>query len=238
MHALPGTYELVLSLAARHGVSGGRAIDLGAGSGAFVERLQSAGFQVTGVDTSDEFAGSAPFVRLNLNDPTFHEKLSAGNDLITAIEVIEHLESPIGFLRSIRELLKPQGIAVLTTPNVENVPARLKFLTRGRIRTMDEHSDVHISPIFWNLFERYYVPRAGLRVLDHRLHPGDDFPLTGRRWMVPLFRILAGLGRNPNLRGDCHIFVLQRPEESSPGGQGSAIAKETLMRSGRSLGGG
>jgi SAM-dependent methyltransferase len=211
-HALPGTYALVVSLAARHGVRAGRALDLGAGSGAFSQHLLNAGFQVTAVDASDEFAGSAPFIRLDLDHPAFHLQLEKNYDLVTAIEVIEHLESPVSFLRSIRELLHPRGVAVLTTPNVENVPARLKFLLRGKIRTMDERSDVHISPIFTDLFERFHVPRAQLRLLEHVVHPWSDFPLTGRRWMVPFFRLLAALGGSANLRGDCHVFVLQRTE--------------------------
>ena len=40
-------------------------------------------------------------------------------DLVTAIEVIEHVPNPIEFLSSIRALLKPGGILLLTTGNAK-----------------------------------------------------------------------------------------------------------------------
>jgi len=89
---------------------GARALDLGAGSGAFATRLQSAGCDVMAVDRD------------------FSRQIRGGPfDLVTAIEVFEHMESPIGFLRNVRELLAPGAVAVLTTPNVDNAPARKRL---------------------------------------------------------------------------------------------------------------
>jgi hypothetical protein len=116
-------------------------------------------------------------------------------------------------LRSIRKLLKLDGAAILTTPNVENVPARLKFLMRGEVRAMDKFAPEHITPIHLDLFVRKIIPPSGLALAEHFVHPKNDFPLTARRYFVPFFRLLVPLMRGPALTGDCHFFVLKRVGE-------------------------
>jgi len=129
--------------------------------------------------------------------------------LITAVEVIEHVESPIGFLRNVTRMLKPGGLAVLTTPNIDNAPARLKFFLTGRLRMMDERSDpTHISPIFWDLLRRQYLPRVGLRLVDHLVYPPNGYKVTRAHfaWGV---RLLARLLGGECVMGDNHVLVLQ-----------------------------
>ena len=46
-------------------------------------------------------------------------KLKSSFDLVTAIEVIEHVMDPLAFLREVRSLLKPGGIFFLTTGNAQ-----------------------------------------------------------------------------------------------------------------------
>jgi len=126
VRALPGTHKLVVATALRHAGPGRRALDLGAGSGALAERLQDAGFRVIAADIDKYFELGSEFHQIDLNDPTFDRRFDPGFDVITSVEVIEHLENPTAFLRSIERLLKPNGVAILTTPNVENVAARIK----------------------------------------------------------------------------------------------------------------
>ena len=45
----------------------------------------------------------------------------ASCDIVMATEVLEHLPDPVGFLREIRRGLKPDGVVVLTTPDVAAV---------------------------------------------------------------------------------------------------------------------
>jgi len=210
VRALPGTHGKVVEVALRFSPAGGHALDLGAGSGALAERLQAAGFHVTAADIENYFELPTEFMKLDFNDPNFDRALAREFDLITSVEVIEHLENPTAFLRSIARLLKPGGTAILTTPNVENVPARLKFFVGGKVRAMDDFSPEHITPIYLDLFERKIVPPSGLRLVERFVHPERGFPLTARKYFVPFFRLLAPFLRGRALTGDCHFLILRR----------------------------
>lgn len=188
------------------------AVDLGAGTGALAVRLREMGWQVSAADMNPSgFGADVPFVSLDFNDPHFSEKLGAGRyALVTSIEVIEHVESPIGFLRNIGRMLKPDGIAVITTPNVDNAPARLRFLISDKVRMMDEHGEpTHISPIFWDLFTRMYLPRAGLRLIEHRVFPTNGYVHT-RPMLARALQAASRMFEDECLLGDNHVFVLER----------------------------
>jgi SAM-dependent methyltransferase len=191
--------------------AGAKALDLGTGRGAMAERLQIKGFQILAVDISASwFEANTPHVTLDLNQPDFSSKLGIGSfDLITAIEVIEHLESPINFLRNVSRLLAPSGIAILTTPNVDSLPARLKHLISGKIRMMDEQGEPgHISPIFFDIFRRKFLPICGLRIRVHLLFPPNGFHAS-RRSIAWVMRQMCRFLPAPAL-GDHHVFVLEK----------------------------
>ena len=200
--------ERVLARYARGGV---RAADLGTGPGAMAARLSALGFEVLAVDRdSNGFEANVPHVSVDFDQPDFASQLGLGSfGLLTAIEVIEHVESPIGFLRNIRGLLAPGGVAVLTTPNVDSLAARSKFFLRGKIRTMDEHSEpTHISPIFFDLLRRQFLPRTGLDLREHLVFPPNGYQLT-RRPLARAFRLASLVFSGDALLGDNHIFVLE-----------------------------
>ena len=209
VRALDGTHERVVETALRYLTHRGKALDLGAWSGALTERLQAAGFSVTAADIENKFRLETEFVQLNFNDPGFERAFSSRFDLITSVEVIEHLENPTAFLCSISRLLNSNGIAILTTPNVDNAAARLKFFRSGKIRAMDENTPEHITPIHLDLFLRHSVPKAGMELLEHFSYPKGEFPLTARKYFVPLFKIAALLMKGPGLSGDTNFLILK-----------------------------
>jgi 2-polyprenyl-3-methyl-5-hydroxy-6-metoxy-1,4-benzoquinol methylase len=88
--------ERVLSRYARPGI---RAADLGSGPGAVAERLRSLGCDVVAVDRDAKgFEAQVPHVTLDFDQADFASQLGAASfGMVTAIEVIEHVESPNGF---------------------------------------------------------------------------------------------------------------------------------------------
>lgn len=210
VRALPGTHEMVVQTALRIVPVGSSALDLGAGSGALAEHLQLAGLEVTAADISNYFELNSEFIQIDMNEPDFDRRISREYDLVTSVEVIEHLENPTAFLRSIHRLLKPNGIAILTTPNIENVPARLRFFLNGDVRAMDKNAPEHITPIHLDLFLRQIVPRTGFVLIEHKVYPEGRFPLTARNYLVPFFLLFKLVMKGTALTGDSHVFVLKK----------------------------
>jgi len=191
-------------------------LDLGAGSGAWADRLSTLGYVVTAVDANaDTFQGQSPFIAADLDHDDFVSALEAPFDLITAVEVIEHLESPVGFLRSIVSLLGPDGVVLLTTPNVDSAPSKMKFLLKGKLRGMDEHGDpTHLSPILWWTFVNRVLPRVGLDLVARYGFPPQTFN-SGRPAFTRAFRLFAPLLRDDVLTGDIHVLLMRKDRESS-----------------------
>jgi SAM-dependent methyltransferase len=61
-------------------------------------------------------------------------------DLVTNFQVLEHLTEPIGFLRALGSVLKPDGMLMLTTPNrlttVSENPYHVREYTADELRTL------------------------------------------------------------------------------------------------------
>ena len=206
---ISGLHDFLDPILKRYALPGGRAIDLGAGSGALAVRLRDLGYETIAVDLNRErYKADIPLIQLNLNNPDFAPLGNGTFDFVTAVEVIEHLESPITFLRNVRSLCKPGGMALITTPNMDNLPSRFRFLLTGKLHMMDEKVPNHISPTFYDLFIRQYLPRAGLKLVEHHFFPKNGYRVSRKSYSWA-FRLIARFLPGNTLLGDVHIFVLK-----------------------------
>jgi 2-polyprenyl-3-methyl-5-hydroxy-6-metoxy-1,4-benzoquinol methylase len=106
----------------------GHLLDVGCAFGFFLEVARERGWAVSGVEIS-EYAARYASRELHL-DVVNHDAESwtypeRSYDVITMWDLIEHLRDPAGTLRKLGLALKDDGILVLSTPDVESLPARL-----------------------------------------------------------------------------------------------------------------
>jgi len=142
-------------------------LDIGCGSGFFLDRLKSA---LTGVDAQGyEFnpktaeatrakghvVHAGPFPDVIPSNPGF--------DAVCLIQVLEHLANPVEVLGQVRSLLKPGGVLIVSVPD-----------TAGPIRhfptAVTEVPPHHVSRWCATAF-RLGMPRLGFRVCDVAFEP-------------------------------------------------------------------
>ncbi len=108
---------------------GARILDVGCAAGFFAELMRERGFDVWGIEVSGPMAaeagrrlGGGRVHHGTLFDAPYDE---ASFDLITFWDVVEHLPDPVGALHDAHRLLKPHGLLLIETQNVESRFARL-----------------------------------------------------------------------------------------------------------------
>ncbi len=105
----------------------GKVLDLGCGTGDLIAILKQKGCKVWGVDLDKNAINFAKkyFKLENVYPISCEEFFTLENiprfDLITAFELLEHLDNPLNFLQNIKNLLKKEGIAVISTPSRERI---------------------------------------------------------------------------------------------------------------------
>lgn len=115
----------ILKLAASYRPAG-KLLDVGAGTGILVEQALGMGYEAHGVEPSNWLHARAAERGLPVVKGIFpHPDLPGPFDIITVIDVIEHVDNPLGMLEAVRANLSPDGVAFIVTPDVESVAARL-----------------------------------------------------------------------------------------------------------------
>ncbi|MEI9928647.1 MAG: class I SAM-dependent methyltransferase [Sphingomonas sp.] len=116
--------------------AGSTLLDIGCSSGLFLDEARRAGFEVHGAELSP---ATAAFARdhfglsVHAGDWRDAGHADASFDVITLFDVIEHLPDPLGELVAIRRLLKPGGLLLQSTPNIDGLFPRLSYLLARRL---------------------------------------------------------------------------------------------------------
>lgn len=173
-------------------LAGKKVLDIGCGGGILAEPLARLGGRVTAIDAAAEAIAVAKAhaaeagLEIDYRQSPVETLVEEGRrfDLVTCMEVVEHVADVPVFLRGIARLLKPGGLLVFSTPNrtalsygtlIVGAEWVLRFIPRG---THD-----------WN---RFLTPEeltaalasAGLRVTETRgigFRPSRGFELSDDR---------------------------------------------------------
>jgi len=166
-------------------------LELGCGSGAFSQRLIDHGFTVTSVDVSidNNFPIDSQAIELNLNNDFASYLDMREYDYIIALEIVEHLENPLHFLRQIKLLATSKSKVFCSFPNIYLFSAIRDFVkdgTFGNFNPFHYWNTGHIIIMTDWLFEQH-LKKIGINFEEKYFPAPIDFPSSWKSFPVKLF---------------------------------------------------
>lgn len=130
----------------------GNILDVGCGSGFFLEEAKKRGWHVYGTEFSDELVAICRSKSISMSQGSLNERTfdNLQFDVVISIEVLEHINNPVEEMQHIRRLLRPGGLFYCTTPNFNGIsrywlgdkyniidwPEHLGYFTAGTLRKL------------------------------------------------------------------------------------------------------
>jgi len=179
--------------------------DMGCGTGGMLEMLTRFG-RVTGVDASPaarEYCARRGFP--GVLSPTQWNGMQDRYDLITAFDVVEHVEDDVGFLAGLRGRLRPGGAVLVTVPSYpflwsvfDEMNHHQRRYTRSSLARSLAGSGLRVDRIsYFNtlLFPAVAVSRSMERLTGRSLRTPEERDRAIARWfrVGPMNGILEGL---------------------------------------------
>ncbi len=156
------------------GLENGNLLDVGSGSGAFVNEMKANGWSVTGLEPD---AGARKLAK-ELNDVELEEtrrlfQLPAGSfDAITLWHVLEHVHDLRSYLQQLKSLLKEKGILFIAVPNYTSTDAAV-FKEHWAAYDVPRHL-WHFSPAAM----KKLVDDAGMKITKYKPMWFDSFYIS------------------------------------------------------------
>lgn len=180
-----------------------RLLDYGCGTGFDLAHLAAYG-DVAGADLGTALAAAA---RRDARFPVYEmprdlERLRAAQDVVTAFDVLEHVDDDVGTLRTLASMLAPAGQIVLTVPAYawlwggEDVLSqhRRRYTMRSLVAAIRAAG---LGVRFASYFNAAILPGITTVVWSRRLFRRDWAKRTnldaGGRWLAPALRAVTGL---------------------------------------------
>lgn len=142
----------------------GRLLEIGCGSGRFLQRMRRKGWAVQGVDLDPVVAKRIQErygLSIDVGDLRALGYPAESFDAVAMSQVIEHAYDPVGLLAECRRLLRPGGHLVLSTPNARSLahrrfarawrglepPRHLQIFTRQALESSTQRVGLRIERI-------------------------------------------------------------------------------------------
>jgi SAM-dependent methyltransferase len=200
--------EWLLALLRRHGVHGGRVLDLGAGYGFWLAALAGAGYDPAGVELSPEAAAQAsersgaPVATGSADDPLPYG--DARFTAVTMLDVIEHLPRYPSALAECARVLAPGGKLFVVTLNAGSLARPL----------LGRRWSYWLDPTHVHMFSarRLRDAFADAGLVTERMTTMSNFALVGEGnpFLKPLRKAIGRVVVTPWL-GDSLLAVAKKP---------------------------
>jgi SAM-dependent methyltransferase len=124
----------------------GRLLEVGAGTGGFVNVALSRGWKVDATEVSQTALRvlRTTNATVSAGDVTSAGYADAQFDLVVSVEVVEHLPAPLSHLRELSRITRPGGLLLLTTPNFNGLSRHLLGI---RWRVVDPEHLGYFTPL-------------------------------------------------------------------------------------------
>jgi SAM-dependent methyltransferase len=122
------TYGRYLRRLRRHGAPGERLLEIGAGTGFFLQEAQVEGYRiVTGIEPSRAAGDADPSIAERIVRGVMKPGLFAADtfDVVCLFQVFDHIPDPNLVLRECRKVLRPGGLILAVNHNVEALSNRI-----------------------------------------------------------------------------------------------------------------
>ncbi len=142
----------------------GRLLDVGCGSGAFLNVAQQRGWDVTGIELSPELSQvSRRAVKAEVINAAFESVAlpEESYDVVTMWDIIEHVLDPVFCLRKVERLLKPGGMALFCTPDEDSLLARAGLFLYRMSGGGVSYPALALHPTY----HTYFFSRSGFKTL-------------------------------------------------------------------------
>lgn len=176
------------------GLFGKKVLDVGCGGGILSESMARAGAEVTGIDMSAEPLASAERharesgLKIDYRRTTIENFLQNQTachaekfDVITCMEMLEHVPDPLSVIQSCKALLKPDGALFLSTINRTFKAYMLVIIGAEYVLKMLPHGTHEFDKFIKPAQLLNWCDQAGLHCMEMK---GYHFnPLTEKFWL-------------------------------------------------------
>jgi SAM-dependent methyltransferase len=184
----------------------GRLLDVGFGAATLLEAARRAGWAATGTELAEGAVARARNHGFDVFLGTLQEASypDASFDVVTIVEVLEHLLDPASLLREVRRVLRSGGLLWVTTPHGGGLSARL-LGPDWSVVAPPEHIQLFSTEGLRRLLHRTGFVRV--RIAAHGVNPYEIIQhfrkgeaMNGRGRVVSSYKVNAFFTESPSRR--------------------------------------
>lgn len=161
----------------------GSLLDIGAGTGDFLNVAQNDGWNTTGIEPNDKAKAIAVRKGVSFSESTSH-LLDHSFDIITMWHVLEHVPNLEIQIKELKRLLKPTGTILIAVPNFKSfdanyygqfwaaydVPRHLWHFSKTAIEQLFAVENLKLNQVLPMKFDAFYVSLLSEKYKTGKMH--------------------------------------------------------------------